>query len=326
MKVSVVMATFNGAAHVAEQLTSILDGHRPPDELIIIDDRSTDATVDIVRGVLAGRRGIDITLEINPTNAGATSSFLKGIRMTTGDVVLTADQDDRWSQDKIAIMEGVMAKDPTVSMVHSDGTIANARLEPSGATIFNTRRRPNLHLGSQRDPIEIATDPDIKGCTMAVRGDVVRELLSRTPNEVGRYWGHDHWIALFAYGLGKVVALEQPLIQHRIHERNTSGGRRFRPWRPSDWKKWTARIEGQGRNHFSQRYMIALRGAGHYGTRFSSTLKTALEQMLQLSLRREKLKEEHFMARLRGAWSILREGHYHQRYNGLLTFFRDVLL
>ena len=47
--ISVVMATYNGEAFLQEQLESIASQSRPPDEMIIADDASQDATLDIVR-------------------------------------------------------------------------------------------------------------------------------------------------------------------------------------------------------------------------------------------------------------------------------------
>lgn len=49
MKVSIAMATYNGAKYLQEQLNSFLNQTRLPDELVITDDCSTDETVDIIR-------------------------------------------------------------------------------------------------------------------------------------------------------------------------------------------------------------------------------------------------------------------------------------
>ncbi len=326
MRISVVMATYNGEAHVAEQLASILANDRPPDELIVIDDCSTDGTVGLVKQLLDGRSGMDVIIEVNTTNLGPTAAFVKGLLRSTGDIVLTSDQDDHWAPEKIARMLDVFIADPKVVMVYSDGQLTDAALVPSGATIFSTRRRPHLHLGDKRDPLEIAANPDIKGCTMAVRGPLLRELLARTGPSFQPYWGHDHWIALFAFGLGKVVALNTPLIQHRIHAHNTSAGMRLRSWSPTDLRKWTRGIRMQDTDHFTQRYRIALQQADHYGPAFSTPLKKALHNLLDLSQRREQLRRLSFFARAKEVLKIHRKGSYKEHYNGLLTMLRDLFL
>jgi len=326
MKVSVVMATYNGAAHVAEQLNSILANDRLPDELIVIDDHSTDGTMRLLRELLGGRREVEVIIESNRTNLGPTATFVKGILRSTGDVVLTADQDDRWAKEKIGTMVREFQTDPNVVMTYSDGTITDAQLVPNGRTIFSTRRKADLHLGQQRDPTAVAANPDIKGCTMAMKGEMVRSLLAAGDPLFQRYWGHDHWIALFAFGLGKVTVLSDALIDHRMHGRNTSAGAKFRPWSPKDWRKWMLRIRQQSSDHDSERYRIALQKAEQLGSKFSQPLKSALQGMHELSLQREALKGLPFPARIRSAMKIRRHGHYTTHYNGTLTLLRDLFL
>ena len=53
MTVSVVMATYNGAEFIVEQLDTIREQSRPVDELIICDDGSTDKTVEIAQAYIS---------------------------------------------------------------------------------------------------------------------------------------------------------------------------------------------------------------------------------------------------------------------------------
>ena len=56
MKISVVMTTYNGEKYIKEQLTSLKNQTRVPDEVLIFDDCSTDNTVTIVRNFLIENR------------------------------------------------------------------------------------------------------------------------------------------------------------------------------------------------------------------------------------------------------------------------------
>ncbi|MBP7449505.1 MAG: glycosyltransferase, partial [Flavobacteriales bacterium] len=101
MTLSVLMATHNGAAFVEEQLNSIVQGTHLPDELIIVDDASTDGTWDLLTE-WRKRVPIDgVILVRNDVNLGPTASFIKALDRSTGDLVLFADQDDKWSPEKI---------------------------------------------------------------------------------------------------------------------------------------------------------------------------------------------------------------------------------
>ena len=90
--VSVCMATYNGSRYVAEQLSSILAQLGARDEVVVVDDASADATVEIVRGIGDPR----IVVHRNDRNLGYVRSFERAISLSTGDVIVLSDQDDIW--------------------------------------------------------------------------------------------------------------------------------------------------------------------------------------------------------------------------------------
>jgi len=86
MKVSIALCTYNGEKFLAEQLKSIAGQTRLPDELVICDDCSQDATVDIVRG-FAKVAPFSVRLLTNKTNAGSTKNFERAISLCEGDII-----------------------------------------------------------------------------------------------------------------------------------------------------------------------------------------------------------------------------------------------
>lgn len=99
-RVSVVLATYEGDRFLIDQVLSIINQTRLPDELVVIDDCSTDDPLPILSSTL---ELIDIELKYhrNLKNCGSNYSFRKGINLSTGDLIFFSDQDDIWYSDKI---------------------------------------------------------------------------------------------------------------------------------------------------------------------------------------------------------------------------------
>src|SRR5665648_659943 len=91
-RVSVAMCTFNGSKFIREQLTSIINQTRHPDQIIICDDISTDNTIEIIQSILE-KTSIKWTILINDSRLGVAKNFEKAIGLCNGDIIFTSDQD-----------------------------------------------------------------------------------------------------------------------------------------------------------------------------------------------------------------------------------------
>ena len=131
LRISVAMATYDGAAFVEEQLESIAAQSRPPDELLVVDDASNDDTVSRVEA-FAARAAFTVRLERNPENRSSTPTFERALGLCTGGIVFFADQDDIWHEQKIATLAGVLEAHPGVGAVFSNGRVVDAAREPLG--------------------------------------------------------------------------------------------------------------------------------------------------------------------------------------------------
>src|ERR687894_3003245 len=97
---SVAMCTYNGARFVAEQLASVAAQTRPPDELVVCDDGSTDETCRLVEE-FAARAPFPVRLFVNERNLGSTRNFGRAVALCEGDLVALSDQDDVWHPEKL---------------------------------------------------------------------------------------------------------------------------------------------------------------------------------------------------------------------------------
>ena len=95
MKVSVAIATYNRAAMVRQAIEAALDQTRPPDEIVVADDASTDATRTVLCELAAGDARVRIFRR--ERNSGGVENWSFAIGETTGDYIAWCSDDDRFT-------------------------------------------------------------------------------------------------------------------------------------------------------------------------------------------------------------------------------------
>ena len=88
--VSVVMAVYNGQRFLRQQVESVLAQLQPGDELIVVDDGSTDGSLAFLNGVDSPA----VRILANPRNLGVAGTFERGLRLATHEYIFLCDQDD----------------------------------------------------------------------------------------------------------------------------------------------------------------------------------------------------------------------------------------
>jgi glycosyltransferase involved in cell wall biosynthesis len=111
MSVSVVIPAWNAAATIGEALESIAGQTRPAGEVILVDDGSTDATVEIARGAQPGLR------VVRQERAGTAAALNRGVEAARGDWLAFLDADDRWPANRLALQQGWLERDPRLEAV-----------------------------------------------------------------------------------------------------------------------------------------------------------------------------------------------------------------
>ncbi|MHB9097317.1 MAG: glycosyltransferase, partial [Syntrophales bacterium] len=108
-RISVCMATHNGERFIRRQMETILTQLAPDDEVVISDDSSTDGTLEIVRSFADSR----IRLFVGNTFFSPTFNFESALRQARGDIIVLADQDDIWLDNKVMVVREKFARAPT---------------------------------------------------------------------------------------------------------------------------------------------------------------------------------------------------------------------
>lgn len=101
MKTSVVLSAYNGEKFILEQLESIRIQTVPVDEVIILDDCSTDNTAQICQDFITQHSLSHWHFEVNAQNKGFVQNFYAGFQKATGEIIFICDQDDVWRPNKV---------------------------------------------------------------------------------------------------------------------------------------------------------------------------------------------------------------------------------
>ena len=96
--ISLAMPTYNGSKFLRKQLDSIYEQTLIPDEIVVVDDCSTDNTRDILEEYKMTR---GLKYYVNEKNLGYNKNYVKAIMLCNGDYILLCDQDDVWLPNKV---------------------------------------------------------------------------------------------------------------------------------------------------------------------------------------------------------------------------------
>lgn len=226
MRTSVVLCTYNGARFLGEQLDSLLRQSRPPDEIVIGDDASTDGTMELLEAFAARarERGIVVALSQHPRNLGYVANFDATLRRARGDLLFLCDQDDVWHAGKIARMAVEFEARPQLGLLHTDARLVDEAGQDMACGLFEALEVTSAeieaeHAGRAFDVL--LRRNTVTGATAALRREALADAL---PVPAG--WVHDEWLALRCSLSWQVDCLEWPSIDYRQHGGNQIGVRR----------------------------------------------------------------------------------------------------
>lgn len=222
VKVSVALATYNGAQYLRAQLESIARQTVLPDELVVSDDGSSDETAGIVREFAAGAP-FDVRFLSGPRNLGFSQNFNRALQACSGETVFLCDQDDVWLPEKIQRTLLCLDRHPEAVLVIHDLAFCREDLTPIGQTI----------LGRLSSVWGDAQHSYVAGMATAIRGGFLRLCLP-VPDAPGI--AHDSWLHECALAVQGKVILPEVLALWRRHQTNATKEN------PMDARKFMGRI------------------------------------------------------------------------------------
>lgn len=223
--VEILMATYNGAAYVREQLDSILAQTHSDWHLTISDDGSADDTVAIVTEYTQ-RYPEKLRLLQKSRRFGSPSlHYMELIAEANADIIALCDQDDVWFPDKLEKMTALFSTSElqynsnTPILLYSDQTPTDANLAPIASSMM---RLQNQHPENTSWRALFFQNVVTGGACLFNRALARKAALCA---DSGGIVMHDWWLALVAAKFGKLVYLPESTGYYRQHGSNVFGAR-----------------------------------------------------------------------------------------------------
>lgn len=215
-QIAVVIPLYNHAAFIGDAIRSVLAQTRTVDKIVVVDDGSTDDSVEIVRTFADPR----IELYTQP-NAGAHVALNRGIEKAAGcDYVAILNSDDVFAPERISKCAAFLDVTPAIDVVATQLKLIDstgneiAFSDPSAkwfATAWSVR-------ASQLDLVEQLGVANFISSTSNLTGR--RTYFVEHPFRRYRYV-HDYFFVLDCALHGRLAVLDDELFSYRMHSRNT---------------------------------------------------------------------------------------------------------
>lgn len=216
MNISVVMATYNGAKYIRQQIDSILPFMEENDEMIISDDGSKDDTIEIVKEYAKKDKRV---VFFDGPHQGVIKNFENALSRAQKEIVMLSDQDDIWFPEKLPLLRHFFEKNEDVQLVLHDMFFANdGEIDEHS---YSKKLFDSYHV--RHGFVYNWIYSGYFGCCMAFTQKLKNYLLpfSKYVNM------HDQWIGLIGEYYHKSAFIVEPLIAHRVHDNNVSQKRPY---------------------------------------------------------------------------------------------------
>ena len=194
-KIDILLATYNGAQYISEQIESIINQTNTNWNLIIRDDGSVDNTINIIEGYVSLYPDQITFVKDTQINLGASMNFSKLVESSNAEYIMFCDQDDIWKSNKIEITLNEIKKleypghDKLPLMVFSDLSIVDENLNVIAESLWKFQKLdPNI----SQTLYQILAQNVVTGCTIMINKQAATQFFPVPTKHIL----HDHWIAV----------------------------------------------------------------------------------------------------------------------------------
>ncbi len=202
--ISVIMPVYNCSNYIYNSVLSILNQTFSDFELIIIDDCSTDNTVDIIKKIVDHR----IKLIEKPQNTGYTKSLNLALNIATGKYIARMDGDDISYSNRLEKQYHFMESNPDVVLCGG------------GYEVINSNKTFNPYHSHDDLLFDLINHCPFAHPTIMIRSEVLKKFQINYDPNFEPAEDYEMWTRLSGYG--KISNIPEKLIQYRIHEKQTT--------------------------------------------------------------------------------------------------------
>ena len=207
--VSVIMPCYNMASYISDSIKSVVDQTYPHWELLVVDDASTDETVNIIKSY--AQSDARIRFAVKKQNSGIADTRNQCIQMAQGRFLAFLDADDIWHPEKLEKQLNFMTEKnigfsySTYDWIDEDGKTLNRFINTIGNLDYETYLR-NTIIGCSTVMVDVK-----------ITGDVVVPKF-RTSEDTAT------WLDILKKGF-LAYAIDEPLVSYRIRRRSASSNK-----------------------------------------------------------------------------------------------------
>ncbi|MCF8240423.1 MAG: glycosyltransferase family 2 protein [Melioribacteraceae bacterium] len=233
--ISIVIPTYNSGKYILDTLNSVYNQTFKNYEIIIIDDGSTDSTIEIINKECGNHPGINF---IRSKHCGRPSVLRNiGIKNALGNFIAFLDSDDLWTKTKLADQYNLIANNNSAALVYSVSvTFGNIGIASSNYEVLPVIGKA---VKSRDDLINIGNS--ITCSTVLAKKDLLIEVGGFDEDPQNQMEDYTLWIALA--DKGKIIFVPKIHTYYRVHDQQFSG----------DWELKKKRLE-----YISTKYNLKL--------------------------------------------------------------------
>lgn len=205
----VVITTYNRRRWLSEAINSVFGQTYSNLHLVLVDDASSDDTVELVQAVARARPG-QVTAIVKPVNRGVGDSICTGIRSGPPSAyVAFLNDDDVWEAEKVAHQVEIFESSSAVSL-----TYCEARLIDDDGALLDGVYSDEFGKYKLADLDEVLQSARACASTLMMRADVADVAAASMPDEAIAW---DNWLLLNAAARGTIRSTGQTDARYRVH-------------------------------------------------------------------------------------------------------------